>query len=120
MFRVALPFTKNNLPSLKSFFTDLTSDFVSGTTRRRGHLQFHLFLSLDIRLSGNWACYEVLKLKQLKEKMTGPSSVSLEEAIHSLKPGVDARKEAIRGNERALKTWNKGCRTDEPESGLAN
>jgi len=35
--------------------------------------------------------------------MTGPFSVSLEEAIHSLKPGVDARKEAIRGNERALK-----------------
>jgi len=42
-------------------------------------------------------------VKQLKEKMTGPSSVSLEEAIHSLKPGVDARNEAIRGNERALK-----------------
>jgi len=42
-------------------------------------------------------------VKQLKEKMTGPSRVSREEAIHSLKPGVDARKEAIRGNERALK-----------------
>ena len=40
---------------------------------------------------------------QLKEKMTGPSSLSLGEAIHSLKPGVDARKETIRGNELALK-----------------
>jgi hypothetical protein len=36
--------------------------------------------------------------------MTSPStSLSLEEAIHSLKSGVDAGKEAIRGNERALK-----------------
>ncbi len=42
-------------------------------------------------------------MKQLKEKMTSPSSLSLEEAIHTLKPGVDARKEPIRGNERALK-----------------
>jgi len=42
-------------------------------------------------------------VNQLKEKMTGLSSVSLEEAIHSLKPGFDARKEAIRGNERSLK-----------------
>jgi len=52
--------------------------------------------------------------------MTGPSSVSLEETIHSLKPGVDARKEAIRGMSERLKTWNKPCRTDEPETGLAN
>lgn len=42
-------------------------------------------------------------MKQLKEKMTGPSSVSLGQAIRSLKPGVDARKEAIRANELALK-----------------
>jgi hypothetical protein len=40
---------------------------------------------------------------QLKEKVTGPSSLSLGEAIHSLKPGVNARKEAIRGNELAIK-----------------
>jgi hypothetical protein len=40
---------------------------------------------------------------QLKEKVTGSSSLSLGESIQSLKPDVDARKEAIRGNELAIK-----------------
>jgi len=40
---------------------------------------------------------------QLKEKMAGPSSLSLEEAIHSLKPGIYATKETICGNEKPLK-----------------
>ncbi len=43
----------------------------------------------------------------LKGKMTGPSAVSLGQAIHELKPGVDAKKEAIKANEQALEDMEK-------------
>ncbi|MFQ5684463.1 MAG: hypothetical protein ACE5HC_14475 [Candidatus Binatia bacterium] len=43
----------------------------------------------------------------LKTKMTGPSAVSLGQAIHELKPGVDAKKEALKANEQALEDMEK-------------
>jgi hypothetical protein len=61
-------------------------------------------LALNITLSDNWARYEVAQGETAQRKDDWPRQREPGRGDpHSLKPGVDARKEAIRANERALK-----------------
>ena len=53
---------------------------------------------------------------QLKAKITGPSAVSLGEAIHQLKPNVNAKQEAIKANEQALQDMEKSMASSKSAS----